>query len=101
MALLVCANGRLEEIVLPEGDLAQLKKLQELVGGFIELRRILSYVAEYGSFQMMFLNEEQRGLPANMIATAICANGRWLSGAVPSWDQIVGDVVLCKSGEVS
>ena len=93
MALLVKADGRID-IVLPQGPEFTLEELQGFVGGYIELLKIHGSVDTYGEFDMMFCNEEGKlqGLPTNLIATAIYAHG---------WhDPVVGDVLLCKTGEV-
>jgi hypothetical protein len=66
------------------------------VGGYIELVPIHGGVVGYdGEYQMMFCNEEGKlkDLPTNLIATALSPNGRR--------DPVVGDVLLCQTGEVS
>ena len=95
MALLLKADGRIE-IVLPLGGEFTLTELQDFVGGYIEMLKIHGSVDGYdGEFEMMFCNEEGKlkGLPINLIATALYAYG--------FRDPVVGDVLLCRTGEVS
>ena len=94
MALLVKADGSLS-VVVPIGREFTLEELQGFVGGYIELLKIRGGVDGYGDFEMMFVNEEGklRGLPPNLIATALYVYG--------AHDAVVGDVLLCTSGEVS
>jgi hypothetical protein len=95
MALLLKADGRIE-IVLPQGGEFTLTELQDFVGGYIEMLKIHGSVDGFdGEFEMMFCNEEGKlkGLPINLIATVLYVYG--------SRDPVVGDVLLCKPGEVS
>jgi hypothetical protein len=95
MALLVKADGRIE-IVLPLGGEFTLTELQDFVGGYIEVLKIHGSVDGYeGEFEMMFCNEDGKrlGLPINLTASALYAYG--------SRDPVVGNVLLCRTGEVS
>jgi hypothetical protein len=96
MALLVKADGTME-IVVPLGREFTLPELQGFVGGgYTELLKIHGEVAGYeGTFDFMFCNEEgkQRGLPINLVATVLSVHG--------DFDPVMGDVLLCKRGEVS
>jgi Domain of unknown function (DUF3846) len=98
MALLVKSDGTIA-IALPlHGGEFTLTELQTFVGGYIELVKIHGSIAGYeGEFDMMFCNEEGKlkGLPINLIATALYVNGGI------GRDLIVGDVLICKHGEVS
>jgi hypothetical protein len=90
MAVLIRSNGRIE-IVLPKGDVFTLEELQGFVGGYIEaIYRIKGGLKEYGTFDVMIVNEEGKlqSLPRNLTATALYEFG--------DHDPIVGDVVLCK-----
>ena len=83
MAKIIKADGQ-EIVVRPENKIDfQLTELQPIVGGYIEIVNVKDDC-------LMVVNEEGRliGLPFNVRATEI-------AGQV-----IVGDVLVCKKGEI-
>jgi hypothetical protein len=96
MALLVKADGRIEIVLPMMGGEFTFTELQDFVGGYFEVLKIHGGVDGYeGEFEMMVCNEEGKlkELPINLIATALHVYG--------TRDPVVGDVLLCKRGEVS
>ena len=90
MARIIFSNGVVIEISPKNGTDFQLDELQKFVGGYIEV------VPLDRTGEIMVLNEEGKliGLPPNMNATAYLAqNSRFA-------DFIVGDVLVCDSGQV-
>ena len=89
-AVAVKTDGTAQLVPCDASKTLSLDKLQELVGGYIEIVRA-SRIAPL----VMIINEEGRllNLPLNQNATA------WQS-AIHGCQQIVGDVVvMCQSGE--
>ena len=86
MALIIKTTGERLESHPRDGKHYQLDELQAIVGGYIEMVRL-------ESGQLMFLNEEGKlkGLPINPLATTLYNNPN---------DVIVGDVLVCNSGQV-
>jgi len=99
MALLVKSDGTIAIALPHDGSEFTLKELQTFVGGHIEVLKIRGKIAGYeGEFEMMVCNEDgiSLGLSTNLIATALYVNG-----GIGRRDLVVGDVLLCKRGEVS
>ena len=89
MAKLVKADGTVTTVEYT-GKEVGLKKLQELVGGYIEIITLQDGC-------MFVIDEDGKGKskPINSIAT-IAAHGAIMDG-----DCIVGDVVYLEQGEIS
>lgn len=80
-------EGLMSTISPKNGEYFELKELQEIVGGYIEIIRI-------DDAHIMVLNEYGKdGLPINHVATAIAR----ITEAIMPTDYICGDVVYCKT----
>jgi len=105
MALLVKSDGTIAVTLPHDGSEFTLKELQTFVGGHIEVLKIHGSIAGYeGEFEMMVCNEDgiALGLPVNMIATAFYMDGGIdLARPDVAASLVLGDVLLCKHGEVS
>lgn len=69
----------------------ELEELQEIVGGFIE-------IISLHDGRMMVINEEGKlnGLPYNDLATDIAHD----ANAIYDDDFVVGDILICKEGDI-
>jgi hypothetical protein len=87
MAILIKADGTVEEIKIPKQD--QLKFLQDTVGGYIQMVSIPKHKGHTG----MIINEEGKlmSLPHNAKATMLYNN---------PYDSIVGNAILFKNKEI-
>ena len=83
MAKIIFTNGAEFEVAPKNGTDFSLEELQGVVGGYIEIVRLRDD-------KMMVVNEEGRliGLKHNIKASTIAA------------DHIVGNVLICDSGQV-
>ena len=91
-ALVIPVEGPLEEIDLPKATGESLKKLQEIVGGYIETVPIPSFIKD-GNRATAIINEEGKYLPdcaPNMRATDFMVPGRGIGWG----DYIAGNMVL-------
>lgn len=88
MATLYRTNNTQEEIQPANGTDFTLKEAQAVVGGYVE-------IAHLEDGRIMILNEEGKleGLPVNLNATNLFLRGR------DGYDEIVGDVLVCKDEE--
>ena len=89
MAKIYKTNGEIVDIEPKNGKDFQLKELNEIVGGYIELVTLPN--DEY-----MVVNEEGKmwGLPVNANATAI------YHSKIGRCDYIVGDCLICKTSQI-
>lgn len=92
MAKIIRSNGNIEHIKPQSGDCFELKELQSIVNGYIEI------VTLYDSNLILVINEEGKikGLEYNEFATELA---RIYDAIYPS-DFIVGDVLLCRNDEI-
>lgn len=83
-------DGEMQEITPANGKEFQLEELQKIVGGLIEI------IPCNDSNLIMILDEEGKlkNKPFNSEATEL------VSEIIPSWDVIVGDVLVCESSLV-
>lgn len=90
MAMLLHADGTVEEVQPTNGTDFQLDELQGFVGGYIEI------VPLHGTTQILVVNEEGKltGLPVNPAATAV-----WEVVYGPT-DVVVGDALFCDTDQV-
>ena len=81
-AILIRANGEIEEVEPKNGTDFKLEELNKFVGGPIELARTKDG-------RHLVVNEQglPTGLPHNQLATLLYVNGRY--------SHIVGDVLVC------
>lgn len=87
-AKLYKTDGTILEVVPSNGTDFQLKELQQMIGGYIE-------IVPAGDYDIMVLDEEGKlkGLPFNNNATLIFMNAGYC-------DAIVGDVLVCHTSMV-
>ena len=109
MATIYYADGRVEERQPANGHDFELKELQQIVGGYIE-------ILPMKDGRMMVCNEESKleGLPRNEQATALidfpspseiramlaARHDIIFVGDPDEPDYIAGDVLVCESSEV-
>ena len=90
MAILISPDSDIEnEVVEYEGKTMPLELMQEKVGGFIELIRLVD-----GRYIVFNEEGKLKGLPFNIIATALVAE------LIQASDFIVGDVLLLEEDEI-
>jgi hypothetical protein len=89
MAKIYKTNGEIVDIEPKNGKDFQLKELNDIVGGYIELVTLTND-------EFMVVNEEGKimGLPVNANATEIYHR------EVGRWDYIVGDCLICKTSQI-
>lgn len=89
MAKIYKTNGEIVDIEPKNGKDFQLKELNDIVGGYIELVTL-------PNDEFMVVNEEGKmmGLPVNDNATTI------YHSKVGPWDYIVGDCLICKTSQI-
>lgn len=89
MAVIYKTNGERENVYPENGRDFKLEQLQKIVGGLIDILCI-------GDDEIMVFNDEGKimGLPYNREATALFRKHYNTN------DFIVGDVLVCKDGEV-
>ena len=89
MAKVIPAAGAISEVKPKNGQFFELKELQKIVGGYIE-------VVDLGNEQLMVVNEEGKinGLPYNYMATQIYRR------STSVLDYIAGDVLVCDNHEI-
>lgn len=92
MAKIIRSNGNIEHTKPQSGDCFELKELQSIVNGHIEIVNL------YDSDLILVINEEGKikGLEYNEFATELA---RIYDAIYPS-DVIVGDVLLCRNDEI-
>ena len=88
---IIKADGTRINIRPENGRDFQLRELQEIVGGYIQ-------IISLHDGRLMVLNEEGKllALPYNNDATEIAQEAE----AIFDYDFIAGDVLVCKEGEV-
>ena len=89
MAKIYRTSGEIVDIEPKNGNDFQLKELNDIVGGCIELVTL-------PNDEFMVVNEEGkiRGLPVNDNATEIYQR------KIGRWDYIVGDCLICKTSQI-
>ena len=89
MAKIYRTNGDVEIIEPKNGTDFQLEELSAIVGGYIECLNLTT------DWSLLVCNEEGKlmNLPYNERATDLARNNGYN-------DYIVGDVLICKTGEV-
>ena len=87
MATILRVDGDSEEVQPRNGIDFSLEELQKIVGGYIEIVKV-------SNRQIMVVDNEGKlkGKPVNLMASFLYGN--------PDDDAIVGDALVCESGEV-
>jgi hypothetical protein len=88
MAKLIRSNGTIEEIHPANGVNFELRELQTLVGGYIQLAR-----THDGAFMVLDEEGKLKSKPFNLLATTLYRYGEH--------DPIVGDVIIGKHLEIN
>lgn len=93
MAIIVKANGHIENVEPKNKRDFSLEELQKIVGGYIE-------IVPLDNDQIIVLNEEGKlmGLKVNEIATTLYHEVNRFARS--RMDFIVGDVLVCNSEQV-
>lgn len=89
MAKLIKTDGSVTDVKPADGRAFTLEELQKFVGGYIEIINVgerAMVMDEEGKLKRKAVNE--------------CATER-MSGYICADDEIVGDVLLCDTGELS
>lgn len=92
MARVIKTDGTIIMVSPENGTDFQLDELQEIVGGYIEIRRLCNDEDE-----IMVMNEEGKfGYELNSKATQLAKKHK----AIHESDYVCGDVLVCKNNQV-